>query len=37
MLSAKVPGYDMVDGQPTVVSAAILASIIIPAKDFTSG
>jgi len=37
MLAAEMPRSDVVDCQPAVVSAAILASIIIPAKNFTTG
>ncbi len=37
MLATEMPRNDMVDCQPTVVSTTILASIIIPAKNFTTG
>ena len=37
MRSAKVPGNDVVDGQVNSVLTAILAGIVIPAKDFTPG
>jgi hypothetical protein len=37
MLSSQVPGNDMVHGQATIAPAAILAGIIIAAKDFSPG
>ena len=36
VLAAEMPGCNVVDRQSAVVSTAVLASIIIPAKDFTS-